>query len=179
MLPDGKYTLRGTVKDQYRSAGGETTVEKPLVLEEPKGAFLTDVVLLARPAVKSGGDDNFARGGYRLTRAPGNTYARGAENVFFYTELHNAPAGQPLRVHYHLTTPDGSAADADADLTPQSGRPTTVVGQLPLGPLPNGPFTLFIEVYGGPGNKKLLAGHRAIGERLGADYAPAGAAVPR
>ena len=178
-LPDGKYTLRGTVKDQYRSANGETTVEKPLVLEAPAGPFIADVVLLARPAARSGGDDNFARGGYRLTRAPGGAYGRGADNIFFYTELHNAPAGPPLRVHYHLTTPDGSAADADAALTPQSGRPTTVVGQLPLGPLPDGPFTLFIEVYGGPGNKKLLAGHRVIGERRAADFAPAGAAVPR
>ncbi|MDO7849525.1 hypothetical protein Q5H92_24380 [Hymenobacter sp. M29] len=170
LLPDGKYTLRGTVKDQYRSTGGETTVEKPLVLEGPAGPFISDVVLLSRPAAKSGGDDNFARGGYRLTRAAGGTYGRGADNVFFYTELHNAPVGQPLRVHYHLTTPDGSAADADADLTPQSGRPTTIVGQMPLGPLPDGPFTLFIEVYGGPGNKKLLAGHRAIGQRASAEF---------
>ncbi|MDB5236567.1 MAG: hypothetical protein JWR44_3560 [Hymenobacter sp.] len=179
MLPDGKYTLRGTVKDQYRSANGETTVEKPLVLEAATGPFISDVVLLARPAVRGGGTDNFSRGGYRLTRAPGGTYGRGADNIFFYTELHNVPMGQPLRVHYHLTTPDGSAADADADLTPQSGRPTTIVGQLPLGPLPDGPFTLFVEVYGGPGNKKLLAGHRAIGQRTAADFAPAGAAVPR
>ncbi|GAB3305246.1 hypothetical protein GCM10027511_18180 [Hymenobacter humi] len=179
LLPDGKYTLRGTVRDQYRSAGGKTTVEKPLVLEAPAGPFLSDIVLLARPAVRSGGDDNFARGGYRLTRTPGNGYARGAENLFFYTELHNAPAGGPLRVHYHLTTPDGSAADADATLTPQTGRPTTIIGQLPMGPLPDGPFTLFVEVYGGPGTKKLIAGHRAIGERSSGEYAPAGAAVPR
>ena len=179
LLPDGKYTVRGTVKDQYRSAGGETTVEKPLVLEAPAGPFFSDIVLLARPALRSGGDDNFARGGYRLARTPANVYARGAESIFFYTELHNAPVGQPLRVHYHLTTPDGSAADADATLSPQSGRPTTVVGQLPLGPLPDGPFTLFVEVYGGPGSKKLLAGHRVVGERSAAAYAPAGAAVPR
>lgn len=173
LLPDGSYTLRGTVRDQYRPAGGETTVEKPLVLEAPAGPFLTDVVLLARPAARGTGDDNFVRNGYRLTRAPGNAYGRGADNIFFYTELHRAPAGPPLRVHYHLTTPDGSAADADADLTPQAGRPTTVVGQLPLGPLPEGPFTLFIEVYGGPGNRKLLAGHRAVGQRT-AGYGSAG-----
>lgn len=179
LLPDGKYTLRGTVKDQYRAAGGETTVEKPLVLEAPAGPFLSDIVLLSRPAAKSGGDDNFARGGYRLTRATAGTYGRGADNIFFYTELHNAPTGQPLRVHYHLTTLDGAAADADAALTPQSGRPTTIVGQMPLGPLPDGPFTLFIEVYGGPGNKKLLAGHRAIGQRASAEFAPGNAAVPR
>ena len=180
LLPDGKYTLRGTVKDQYKSANGETTVEKPLVLETPAaGPFLTDVVLLSRPAARSGGDDNFARGGYRLTRAPGGSYGRGADNVFFYTELHNAPVGHSLRVHSHLTTPDGSAADADAILPPQSGRPTSIAGQLPMGPLPDGPFTLFVEVYGGSGNKKLLAGHRAIGEHTAAEYAPAGAAVPR
>ena len=178
MLPDGKYTLRGTVKDQYRSTGSETTVEKPLVLEAPTGPFLSDIVLLSRPAVR-GGDDAFSRGSYRLTRAPGGSYGRGADNIFFYTELHNAPVGQTLRVHYHLTTPDGSAADADADLTPQSGRPTTVVGQLPMGPLPDGPFTLFVEVYGGPGNKKLLAGHRAIGSHSTADFAPGAAPVPR
>jgi hypothetical protein len=179
LLPDGKYTLRGTVKDQYRSANGETVVEKPLVLEGPAGPFMSDIVLLARPAARSGGDDNFARGGYRLTRAPGGSYGRGADNIFFYTELQNAPEGQALRVHYHLTTPDGSAADADATLTPQNGRPTSVVGQLPLGPLPDGPFTLFIEVYGGPGNKKLLTGQRVIGQRNSAEFAPAGAAVPR
>ncbi|WP_051718877.1 hypothetical protein [Hymenobacter sp. IS2118] len=179
LLPDGKYTVRGTVRDQYRSGEGQTTVEKPLVLEAPATAFLADIVLLAQPAVRSGGTDNFSRGGYRLTRTPGNVYSRGTENIFFYTELHNAPAGQPVRVHYHLTTPDGSAADADATLTPDSGRPTTVVGQLPLGPLPDGPFTLFIEVYGGAGTKTLLAGHRVIGERSIAEYAPAGATTPR
>ena len=180
VLPDGQYTLRGTVKDQYKAANGATTVEKPLVLEAPAaGPFLTDVVLLARPAVRGASPDNFGRGGYRLTRAPGGSYGRGAGNLYFYTELHNAPAGPALRVHYHLTTPDGSAADADGELTSQSGRPATVVGQLPFGPLPDGPFTLFVEVYGGPGNKQLLAGHRAIGAHLAADYAPAGAAAPR
>lgn len=180
VLPDGKYTLRGTVKDQYKSANGETTVEKPLVLETPgAGPFFSDVVLLARPAVRGASDDNFGRGGYRLTRTPGGTYGRGAETLYFYTELHNAAAGPALRVHYHLTTPDGSAADADGELTPQSGRPTTVAGQLPFGPLPDGPFTLFIEAYGGPGNKKLLAGHRATGQRHTADYAPAGAPPAR
>ena len=180
LLPDGKYTLRGTVRDLYSAANGETTVEKPLVLETPTGPFLSDVVLLARPAARNAGaDDNFSRGGYRLTRAPGGSYGRNADNIFFYTELHNAPTNQALRVHYHLTTPDGSAADADASLTPKVGRPTTVVGQLPLGPLPEGPFTLFIEVYGGPGNKKLIAGHRVIGQRNGTEYLPAGAAVPR
>ncbi len=176
MLPDGKYTLRGTIKDQYKSINGETTVEKQLVLEAPAaGPFLSDIVLLARPAVRGAGGDNFSRGDYRLTRAPGNAYGRGTEELFFYTELHRATPGQALRVHYHLTAPDGSAADADGELTPQAGRPTTIVGQLPFGPLPDGLFTLFVEVYGGAGSKKLLAGHRVVGEHRGGEYTPAGA----
>jgi hypothetical protein len=180
LLPDGRYTLRGTVRDQYRSANGETVVERPLVLEAPRlGAFLSDIVLLARPAARNTGDDNFSRGGYRLTRAPGGFYGRGAESIFFYTELHQAPVGQAVRVHYHLVAADGTAADADAPLTPVSGRPTTVAGQLPLGPLPDGDFTLLVEVYGGPGGKKLLAGHRVQGQRNQTTYAPGGAAVPR
>ena len=179
VLPDGSYTLRGTVRDQYRKDNGETIVEMPLVLAVPTAPFLTDIVLLARPAARVEGVDNFSRSGYRLSRAPGGNYGRAADNLYFYTELHEARAGVPLRIHYHLTTPDGSAADADAALTPKSGRPTAVVGQLPLGPLPDGPFTLFIEVFGGPGNKKLLAGHRVIGQRSGKEYAPAGADGPR
>ena len=179
MLPDGQYTLRGTLRDQYRSSGGQTTVEKPLVLTAPTGPFLTDIVLLNKAAARGAGADNFSRGGYRLTRVPSGTYTRGTENVFFYTELHQAPVGQSLRVHYHLTTPDGSAADADATLTTQAGRPTTVVGQLPMGPLPDGPFTLFIEVYGGAGGKKLLAGHRVIGQRNVGEYGPDGAPAAR
>ncbi|GAA4370792.1 hypothetical protein GCM10023185_45600 [Hymenobacter saemangeumensis] len=180
LLPDGRYTLRGTVRDQYRSANGETTVEQPLVLETPgAGLFLADIVLLARPAANSAGEDNFSRGGYRLTRTPTGFYGRGTENIFFYTELHQAPTDKPLRVHYHLEAADGTAADADASLTPKAGRPTTIVGQLPLGPLPDGPFTLLVEVYGGPGNKKLLGGHRVSGTRNQVDYAPGGAAVGR
>jgi hypothetical protein len=181
LLPDGRYTLRGTVKDQYRSANGETVVEKPLVLEAPAtGAFLSDVVLLSKPAARTPGtDDNFLRGGYRLTRASAGFYGRGATTLYFYTELHQAPAGQPVRVHYHLETPDGFAVDADAPLTPQAGRPTAVVGELPLGPLPEGPFTLLVEVFGGPGGKKLLTGHRAQGSRSEKEYAPAGAAPAR
>jgi hypothetical protein len=69
--------------------------------------------------------------------------------------------------------------DADAPLTPQAGRPTAVVGELPLGPLPEGEFTLTVEVFGGPGGKKLLSGHRAQGRRSEAEFAPAGAAPAR
>ncbi len=179
LLPDGKYTLRGTVRDQYKTTGGETTVEQPLVLEAPAGPFLTDIVLLARPANRNGSADSFSRGGYQLTRQPGGSYGRGADNLFFYTELQQVPVGQPVRIHYHLSAPDGTAADADASLMPQGGRPTSIAGQLPLGPLPDGPFTLFIEVYGGPGTKTLLAGKRIIGRRAAAEYAPAGAPAAR
>ena len=174
-LPDGRYTLRGTVRDQYRSANGEAVVERTLVLEAPAGPALSDVVLLARPAVKSNGDDAFLRGGYLLTRAPNGFFGRGADNLYFYTELKGAPAGQALRLHYHLAAPDGTAADADAALMPVAGRPTTVVGQLPFGPMPTGDFTLLVDVYSG---KKLLTSHRAAGRRSTTDYAPAGA-VPQ
>lgn len=178
-LAAGRYTLRGRVRDQYRAANGETTVEQPLEVKTPpaKTAFLSDIVLLARPAVKTTGDETFIRGGYLLTRTPGGLYARGAGNLYFYTELNQAPAGQPLRLHYHLENPDGFAADADAPLTPQAGRPTAVAGQLPFGPLPDGEFTLTIQVYGAA--KKLLTTQTVHGRRDAADYSPAGAAGPR
>ncbi len=172
LLPDGRYTLRGTVRDQYRRANGEAVVERPLVLAAPAGSALSDVLLLARPAVKSNGDDAFMRGGYLLTRAPGGFFGRGADNLYFYTELQGAPAGQALRLHYHLAAPDGTAADADAALTPQAGRPTAVTGQLPFGPLPEGEFALLVDVYSG---KKLLTSHRVAGRRSTTEYAPAGA----
>lgn len=177
-LPAGHYTLRATVRDQYRSANGGTTVEQPLdIAPATKSAFLSDIVLLARPAVKSGGDDTFTRGGYLLTRTPGGLYARGTGNLFFYTELNQVPAGQPLILHYHLANPEGFAADADAPLTPQAGRPTTIAGQLPFGPLPDGEFTLTIEVRNA--TQKLLTTQTVRGRREVQDYAPAGAAAPR
>ncbi|WP_375416659.1 hypothetical protein [uncultured Hymenobacter sp.] len=177
-LPAGRYTLRGRVRDQYRAANGETTVEQPLEVKAPSpAAFLSDIVLLAKPAVKTTGSETFIRGGYLLTRAPSGLYARGASNLYFYTELNQAPAGQAVRLHYHLENPEGFAADADAPLTPQAGRPTSVAGQLPFGPLPDGEFALTIEVYGA--NKKLLTTQTARGRRDAATYAPAGAAVPR
>jgi hypothetical protein len=176
LLPDGQYTLRGTVRDQYRSANGETVVEQPLLLEAPaKGVFMSDIVWLAKPASRSSGDNNFSRGGFSLTRAPIGFYGRGADNIFFYTEIHQATAGEALRLHYHLEGADGSAADADAPLTTAAGKPTAVVGQLPLGPLPDGEFTLLIEVYGGPSGKKLLTSQRMKGQRNQLEYAPAGA----
>ena len=177
-LPAGQYTVRGLVRDQYRKANGETTVEQPLTVKaEPKAAALTDIVLLAQAAVKTDVADPFVRGGYRLTRAPAGRYARGTNNLFFYTELNQAPAGKKLKVHYHLENPEGFAADADADLTPAAGRPTVVAGQLPFGPLPAGEFALTIEIRSAA--NKLLTSQTVRGRRDTGDYAPAGAAGPR
>ncbi|QKG53148.1 hypothetical protein [Hymenobacter sp. BRD67] len=178
-LPDGTYTLRGRIRDQYRSANGETTVELPLVVAESKTPAFSDLVFLARPAAKASAESVFNRGGYLLTRAAGGYYGRGADNVFFYTELNQVPAGRSVRLHYHLAAPDGTAADADAPLvTAQAGRSTAVVGQLPLGPIPAGPFTLTIEARDAA-TKKVLATQSQSGQRSLTDYAPAGAAVPR
>ena len=174
-LPDGNYTLRGRIRDQYRSANGETTVEQPLVVAGSKLPAFSDLVFLARPAAKAAGESVFNRGGYLLTRAPGGSYGRGAEVLFFYTELTQLPPGRPVRLRYHLTAPDGSAADADAPpLTPQVGRPTPVVGQLPLGALPTGPFSLTVEARDAATNK-VLATQRQLGRRSLTDFAPAGA----
>ena len=174
-LPDGAYTLRGHVRDQYRRANGETTVTLPFALAAPTGPAFSDLLLLARPAAKASAQGAFNRGGYLLTRAPGGYYGRGADNVFFYTELNQVPAGRAVRLHYHLAAPDGTAADADAPpVTALAGRPTAVVGQLPLGPLPAGPFTLTIEARDAA-TKKVLATQRQSGERSLTDYAPAGA----
>jgi hypothetical protein len=178
-LPDGSYTLRGHIRDQYNSANGDATVELPLAVETPKGPAFSDIVFLARPAAKANAESVFNRGGYLLTRAASGYYGRGADNVFFYTELNQVVAGRAVRVHYHLAAPDGTAADADAPaVTVQSGRPTAIVGQLPLGPIPAGSFTLTIEARDATTNK-VLATQSQHGQRSLTDYAPAGAAVPR
>lgn len=178
-LPDGTYTLQGKVRDQYKTDNGETTVEQPLTVATPAGPAFSDVVLLSRAAAKSPEDTYFNRGGYLLTRAPGNFYGRGANNIFFYTELSQLPAGRPIVLHYHVETPEGFAADADAPaLTPTAGRPTAITGQLPLGPLPTGPFTLTMEARDAT-THKVLATQTQTGARSLTDYAPAGAALPR
>jgi hypothetical protein len=178
-LPDGTYTLRGHIRDQYKAANGEATVELPVVIAEPQGPAFSDLVFLARPAAKASAQSVFNRGGYLLTRAAGGYYGRGADNVFFYTELNKVPAGRSVRLHYHLAAPDGTAADADSPLvTTQAGRPTAVVGQLPLGPIPAGPFTLTIEARDAA-TKKVLATQSQSGQRSLTEYAPAGAAVPQ
>ena len=178
-LPNGTYTVRGRVRDQYRATNGETTVEQPLVIAAPTAPTFSDIVFLARPAAKASAVGPFNRGGYLLTRAPGGAYGRGADNVFFYAELNAVPAGRAVRLHYHLAAPDGTAADADAPpLTALAGRPTPLVDQLPLGPLPAGPFTLTIEARDAA-THKILATQRQSGRRSLTDYAPAGATGPR
>ncbi len=178
-VPDGTYTLRGRIRDQYKSANGETTVEQPLVIAAPTAPAFSDLVFLAKPAAKASGESAFNRGGYLLTRAAGGYYGRGADNIFFYTELNAVPAGRKVTLHYHLEAEDGTAADADAPLvTTQGGRPTAVVGQLPLGPIPTGPFNLTIEARDAV-TKKVLATQSQRGQRSLTEYAPAGAAVPR
>ena len=176
-LPDGAYTLRGRVRDQYRPSGGETTVEQPLAIAPPAGPAFSDILLLARPAAKAQAESYYNRGGYLLTRAPGNYYGRGVEAVYFYTELAKLPAGRPVVLHYRLAAPDGTAADADAPaITPLAGRPTPVTGQLPLGILPDGAFTLTIEARDAT-TKKLLATRQAEGKRSLTEYAPMGAGM--
>ena len=174
-LPDGTYTLRGRIRDQYRTANGETTVDQPLVISVPKGPAFSDIILLVRPAAKAAGESVFNRGGYLLTRAPGGSYGRGAEVVFFYTELNQLPAARPVLLHYKLASADGNVVDADGPpVTPQTGRPTPLVGQLPLVSLPAGSFTLAIEARDAA-TKKVLATQRQTGSRSLTDFAPAGA----
>ena len=174
LLPDGKYTLRGTVRDQYRTANGETTVEQPLVLEAPAGVFMSDIVLLSKPAARNGGSDNFSRSGYSLTRTPIGFYGRAANNLFFYTEVHQATPGETLTMRYILTGPNNFSTTSEATVTAAAGKHTPVVGQLQLGTLPDGEYTLLIEAYSG---KKLLAGKRIKGQRKQLEYVPAGASA--
>jgi hypothetical protein len=177
-LPDGNYTLRGRVRDQYH-AGAEGTVEMPLVLQSTaKGAALSDLVMLARPAAKSPGQNNFTRGGYQLVRAPGGMYTRGADQLYFYAELYQAPRGQPLSLRYHLQSEEGAAADAEAPLDNIAvGRPTSIAGELPLGPLPTGTYTLRVDVL--DARKQVIATHTARVRRETETYAPASVVAPK
>jgi hypothetical protein len=178
-LPDGTYTLRGRIRDQYRTANGETTVEQSLVIAAPNASAFGDIVFLARPAAKAPGESVFNRGGYLLTRAPGGNYGRGADVAYFYTELNQLPAGRPVILHYNLASADGNAVDAyGPPVTPQTGRPTPLVGQLPLTSLPEGPFTLTIEARDAA-TKKVLATQRQTGKHSLTEFSPAGAGMPR
>jgi len=178
MLADGRYTLRGRLRDQYR-AGSETMVEQPLMVEGNSAKpFLSDVVLLARPASKSPGQGNFTRNGYSLTRAPGGYYPRGTEQVFFYTELYQAPQGQPLHVRYRIQSEEGAAAEAEVDLDQAAqGRPTVIEGGLPLGPLPSGLYTFTMEVR--DAKNQVLATQSASLRREFDEYGQTDVVAPR
>jgi hypothetical protein len=178
-LPDGKYMLRGQVRDQYR-AGQNNIVEQPLVIESTaKGLTLSDVMLLARPASKSPEQSNFARGGYSLTRAPGGLYGRGADQLFFYGELYNVKPEQTVQLRYRLRQ---EAAKKDALLTSVTlrglaGQSTPVVGALDMTKLPAGDYILTIE--GRDAKNKVLFSQNARLHRNVAEYAPAGVVAPR
>lgn len=178
VLPDGTYTIRGLVRDQYR-AGQQALLELPLVLAsaDTKPAF-SDLVLLAKPAAKGAEASNFSRGGFSLTRAAGGTYARGADKLWFYTELYNAAPDQELQLRYRLRRA-GSKADALAlsgTTRGLSGRPTPITSELDLSKLPAGDYTLIMEVRN---SKQLLATQTTTVHRTTNDYAPSGAGPAR
>ncbi|OUJ73256.1 hypothetical protein BXP70_15655 [Hymenobacter crusticola] len=177
-LPDGSYTLRGRVRDQYH-AGVEGTVEMPLVLQSTsKGAAMSDLVVLARPAAKSPGQNNFTRGGYLLTRAPGGLYARGAERLYFYAELYQVTQSQKLSLRYRLQSEEGAGAEAEAPLEHiDLGRVTSIAGEMPLGPLPTGSYTLQVDVL--DARKQVVVTQTARVRRETETFAPAGAVAPK
>lgn len=178
VLPDGTYSLRGLVKDQYRS-GQQALLELPLVLAstDTKPA-LSDLVLLAKPAAKGAEASNFSRGGFSLTRASGGLYARGADKVWFYTELYNAAPEQELQLRYRLRRV-GSKTDAvtlPATTRGLAGRPTSITSEVNLSKLPAGDYTLTVEVRT---PKQLLVSQTATVHRMPGDYAPSSAGPAR
>ena len=179
VLPDGRYTVRGRLRDQYQTGAAETVAEQPLVLESGAAKpYLSDVVLLARPASKSSATGSFIRNGYQLTRAPGGYYPRGTDQVFFYAELYQAPQGQPLHVRYRIQSEEGAGAAAEVELDQAAaGQPTVIEGGLPLGPLPSGQYTFTMEVL--DAKNQVLATQSTAMRRDFEDYAPTNIVAPR
>ncbi|SHJ06176.1 hypothetical protein SAMN02745146_2158 [Hymenobacter daecheongensis DSM 21074] len=178
-LPDGTYTLRGQVRDQYR-AGRVVVVDMPLVLEsKSKAPVISNIVLLARPASKTLDQSNFIRGSYSLTRAPGGLYARGADRLFFYAELYNAAPDQPVQLRYKVRPVAGTKdiLSTTATATGLTGRSTPLIGDLDISKLPAGEYTLTVEAR--DAKNKLLSAQTTRLRRNPAEYAPAGAALPR
>ncbi|GAB2958804.1 hypothetical protein GCM10027048_27410 [Hymenobacter coalescens] len=178
-LRPGQYTVRAELRDMYRRSAAPFKVEQPLALDFSETApAISDIVFLAKAAGKTTEQNNFTRGGYSLVRTPAGNYGRGAEQLYFYLELYNAPVGQALKLRYHLESAEGAAADADASIAQaKAGRPTPVAGEFPLGPLPAGLYTLTVEVRTAAG--KVLASQKAQLNRTKDEYAPAGASLPR
>ncbi|OWP63367.1 hypothetical protein CDA63_09170 [Hymenobacter amundsenii] len=179
-LPDGQYVLRGQLRDQYRAAS-TLIVEKPLVVaNQTKQVAASDVVVLSRPASRSAIEgNNFMRQGLSLTRTPGGLYARGQDKLFFYAELYNATVGQPLTVTYRLTptTSKSNAASGKGLVQGAEGRPTVLTGELDVSKVPAGDYQLTVEVR--DVKNRLLISQTAAVRRDPANYAPAGAVMPR
>lgn len=180
LLPDGTYTVRGQVRDQYRN-GNSSVVDIPLTVQSSlTKPTLSDVVLLAKPASRSSVDaNNFIRGGFSLTRSPGGLYARGMEKLYFYGELYNAPAEQALALRYRVrkVADTKDAAAGTGTVKGQTGRPTPVVGELDLSKLPAGEYVLTVEIRNA--KSQVLSSQTARLHYTPEEYAPAGAVMPR
>ncbi|MBT9395270.1 hypothetical protein KLP40_19030 [Hymenobacter sp. NST-14] len=179
-LPEGRYTLRARMRDQYRAAS-TALVEQPLVVEfAGTGPMMSDVVLLAKPASRAAVEaNNFIRNGLTLARAPAGLYARGQEKLFFYAELYHVPAGQPLVLRYYLRGPQGTPEliSGKAVVQGSEGKPTVLAGELDLSKVPAGNYQLMVEVRN-PRNQ-VIASQTTNVRREPAEYAPAGATISR
>ncbi|MET4106822.1 hypothetical protein [Hymenobacter sp. UYP22] len=179
-LPEGRYTLRGHLKDQYRT-GSTDIVELPLVLEfaSTKPA-MSDLVLLLKPASRSAVEANtFIRNNLSLTRAPGGLYARGQDKLFFYSELYNIAPGQAITLRYRLRAAKATkdAVSGQGAVQGADGRPTVLTGELDMSKLPAGSYALTVEARNA--KNQVVSTQTITVRRDPADYAPAGAVMPR
>ncbi|QIX62562.1 hypothetical protein FY528_05830 [Hymenobacter lutimineralis] len=177
ILPDGTYTVRGQVRDQFK-AGGNRILEVPVALQfDQAGLRLSDVVVLAKAPSRSSDESNFTRGGYLLIRTPGGLYGRGADRLFAYAELYNAPAEQTLATKYRLRLV-GATKDAatGAGMAKALGNaPHLILVDMDIAKVPAGEYDLIVEVRGA--KNKLLASKTTRVLRQPDTYAPAAAAI--
>jgi hypothetical protein len=179
VLPDGQYAMRGLVRDQYHT-GQQSLVEQPLILAFVDAKpTLSDIVLLAKPAVRGAEANNFSRTGYTLTRAPGGLYARGADRLWLYAELYNVAPEQSLTLPYRLRQAKAKtdAPARSATVRGQAGRPALVLGELDLSKVPAGDYTLTLELR--DPKKQLLTTQTAAVRRVTDAYVPVGAGPAR
>jgi hypothetical protein len=178
LVPDGTYTVRGQVRDQYRN-GTSSVLDIPLTVQTSSAKpMLSDVVLLAKPASRASVDaNNFIRGG--LSRSPGGLYARGMEKLYFYGELYNAPADQTVNLHYRIRPAGGTkdAASGTGTVKGLTGRPAPVTGELDLSKLPAGAYVLTVDIRNA--KNQVISSQTARLRHTPDDYAPAGAVMPR